>query len=162
MAKYLNLSNKMCEDIKIAGILHDIGKIGISDAILTKPGRLTEDEYKEITQHPIIGSKILENVGLSDTIMNAIKYHHKRYDLKGYPKEEEIDELPIEACIIGVADAFDAMTSTRSYRDAMSIDEALDELVQNKDRQFHPYIVDVFIDIYKKTPWEIERIMQEK
>jgi putative nucleotidyltransferase with HDIG domain len=162
LAKHLKLPKDICEDIKIAGILHDIGKIGISDSILTKPGRLTEEEYKAIIEHPMIGSKILESVGFSDTIMDAIKYHHKRYDLKGYPKDVDLDKLSISASIIGVADAFDAMTSTRAYREAMTVKEAVDELIRNKGRQFNPVVVDAFIDIYNNTPWKIEEILKEK
>lgn len=108
----------------------------------------------------MIGSKILENVGFSETIMNAIKFHHKRYDLKGYPQEIYIEDLPLEAAIIGVADAFDAMTTSRAYRNAITAEEAIDELIKNKDTQFHPYIVDIMVDIYKKNKTVIETIMQ--
>lgn len=160
IAKHLNLPKEKCEDIKIAGVLHDIGKIGISDGILSKPGRLTEEEYHKIKEHPVIGNKILENVGFSDTIMNAIKYHHKRYDLKGYPEDEKITELSLEACIIGVADALDAMTSDRSYRPALYLETAIEELINNRGTQFHPYIVDLVVQIYKTNRGEIEEIVQ--
>jgi len=162
ISQSLGLSPKYCEDIEIAGILHDVGKIGISDTILSKPGRLTESEFEMIAQHPMIGSKILEGIGLSEVIMNAIKLHHKRYDLKGYPNEIELDELPLEACIVGVADAFDAMTSNRSYREAITLDNAIDELIKNKGTQFHPYIVDIVYDIYKNTPEKITEIIEYK
>ncbi|MGF7058476.1 HD domain-containing phosphohydrolase [Brassicibacter mesophilus] len=159
IAESLGLSKKYCEEIEVAGILHDIGKIGISDDILSKPGRLTEYEYSMITKHPMIGSKILENVGFSETIMNAIKYHHRRYDLKGYPKQIELEELPLEACIVGVSDAFDAMTSNRSYRAAMTVDNAIEELIKNRGTQFHPYIVDIIAEIYKTDPNKLKEIM---
>ncbi len=138
------------EEIEIGGILHDMGKIGINDSILSKPGRLTESEYEQIKLHPMIGAKIIEKIGFSKTIMDIVKYHHKRYDLKGYPEDEELEYLPLEACIVGVADAFDAMTSTRSYRNAMSIDDAINELIANKGTQFHPKVVDTVVDIYNK------------
>lgn len=160
IAKYIGMPKKFCEDIKIAGILHDVGKIGIKDGVLGKPGRLTEEEYEMIRRHPIIGSQILESVGFSDVIMNAIKFHHKRYDLKGYPQEIYIEDLPLEAAIIGVADAFDAMTTSRSYRSAITIDEAITELIRNKGTQFNPYIVEIMVDIYNKDPELIESIIE--
>lgn len=160
IAKYMGMPKKFCEEIEVAGILHDVGKIGIKDGVLSKPERLTEREYEMIRRHPMIGSKILESVGFSETIMNAIKFHHKRFDLKGYPQEVYIDELPLEAAIIGVADAFDAMTSSRSYRSAISVEDAIDELIKNKGAQFNPYIVDIMVDIYRKNKSVIESIMQ--
>jgi len=162
IAEYLGLSENTCEDIEVAGILHDIGKIGISDTILIKPGRLTEGEYNLITEHPMIGSRILESVGFSSTIMNAIKYHHKRYDLKGYPKNVDLEELPIEASIVGLSDAFDAMVSSRSYRVAMSIEDAIDELVRNKGTQFHPTIVEAMLHIYKTNKLKIKEIASDE
>lgn len=160
IAKYMGMPKNFCEEIKVAGILHDVGKIGIKDGVLTKPGRLTEREYEMIRRHPMIGSKILEVVGFSDTIMNAIRFHHKRHDLKGYPQEIYIDELPLEAGIIGVADAFDAMTTSRAYRSAITAEEAIEELIKNKGAQFNPYIVDIMNDIYKRNKNIIETIMR--
>lgn len=160
IAKYMGMPKKFCEEIEVAGILHDIGKIGIKDGVLSKPGRLTEEEYEMIRRHPMIGSKILESVGFSETIMNAIKFHHKRYDLKGYPQEVYIKELPLEAAIIGVADAFDAMTTSRSYRNAITVEAAINELIKSKGTQFNPYIVDIMVDIYRRNRDVIESIMQ--
>jgi len=162
IAKYMGMPKKFCEEIEVAGILHDVGKIGIKDGVLSKPGRLTENEYEMIRRHPIIGSKILESVGFSETIMNAIKFHHKRYDLKGYPEEIYIEELPLEAAIIGVADAFDAMTTSRAYRKAITVEEALRELAKNKGTQFNPYIVDIMIDIHKRDKKVIEIILESE
>ncbi|SHH88841.1 PAS domain S-box-containing protein/HDIG domain-containing protein [Caloranaerobacter azorensis DSM 13643] len=152
IAKHMGLSDKVCEEVEIGGILHDIGKIGIRDSILTKPGKLTDEEFNEIKRHPTIGDRILQNVGFSNIVMNVIKYHHKRYDLKGYPEESKLEELPLEACIVGVADALDAMASNRSYRRAMSIEEAIKEIIKNKGTQFHPKVVDSLVDIYNKNP----------
>lgn len=159
IAKYMGMPKKFCEEIEFAGILHDVGKIGIKDGVLTKPGRLTEREYEMIRMHPVIGSRILEGVGFSDTIMNVIKFHHKRYDLKGYPLEIYIEELPLEAAIVGVADAFDAMTTSRAYRSAITPEEAIEELIRNKESQFNPYIVDIMTDIYRRNKKVIETIM---
>lgn len=160
IARYMGMPKKFCEEIEVAGILHDIGKIGIKDGVLTKPGRLTEREYEIIRRHPMIGSKILEEVGFSDMIMNAIKFHHKRYDLKGYPEEIYIEELPLEAAIIGVADAFDAMTTNRAYKRAITPKEAIEELIKNKCTQFHPKIVDIMSDLYKSSKELIESIIE--
>ncbi|WP_425446854.1 HD domain-containing phosphohydrolase [Dethiothermospora halolimnae] len=162
ISRYMGFSNEFCDEIEFAGILHDIGKIGISDTILGKPGALTDQEYEIITKHPTIGSNILENTGFSNIIMNSIKYHHKRYDLKGYPKEDNIEPLPIEACIVGVADAFDAMTSSRSYRKAMDFEVAIKELQDNKGTQFHPDVVDVVIKIFKEEKESIKEIATTK
>ncbi|MCX7748894.1 MAG: HD domain-containing protein [Clostridia bacterium] len=142
IAKKMGLAKEQIEDIKVAGILHDIGKIGISDSILLKADKLTKDEYEEIKQHPAISNKILHSVGFSDRTLKAIAYHHERYDGKGYPFGLIGEDITIEAQIIAVADAYDAMTSNRSYRKAMSREEALNELFVNKETQFNPKVID--------------------
>ncbi|KXG77678.1 HD domain-containing phosphohydrolase [Thermotalea metallivorans] len=149
IGKYLNLTENSIDAIQVAGILHDIGKIGISEAVLTKPGPLSEEEYNHIMQHPTIGSKILDPIGLSREIMEAVLFHHKRYDLDGYPGDAEIEALPLYAEIIGVADAFDAMLSRRSYRKPMSIEEGIEELKRCSGTQFSPKIVEIMEKIYK-------------
>ncbi|WP_432406250.1 HD domain-containing phosphohydrolase [Wukongibacter sp. M2B1] len=160
IAKRLELDDKRIEEIHIAGILHDIGKIGIDDGILAKPGKLSEEEYITITKHPEIGEKILSHIGLSENILNGVLLHHKGYDLKGYPKNVRIDNLPLEACIIGAADAFDAITTTRSYSKARTIEEAIDELDKNKGTQFCPLVVDSIKHICKNNRGEIEALIR--
>ncbi len=162
ITKYLGLDNTAIEDIKIAGILHDIGKIGISDNILQKKGSLTKDEYDEIKKHPRISKRILQPVGLSRNILRAIEHHHERFDGKGYPDGLSDKQLSIEAQIIAVADAFDAMTTNRSYRKALTLEKAIDELIDNKGSQFNPMIVDVLVDIYKREKEVIMRIKSEQ
>lgn len=149
IANSLGLPKERVEDLKIAGILHDVGKIGISDNILLKPGKLTPEEYEEVKQHPIISNRILYSVGLSEVTMKAIACHHERYDGKGYPFGLKEEELDIESQIIAVADAFDAMTSDRSYRRALSIDEAIKEIIRNKGTQFGPDVVDAILKMYE-------------
>lgn len=161
IAKQLGLEDGKAEEIYTAGILHDIGKIGIDDAILTKPGRLSEKEYLAITKHPVIGQKILSHIGLSRNILNGVLLHHKRYDLKGYPKDVEIKHLPLEARIIGAADAFDAITTTRSYSQARTIEEALDELDKNKGTQFCPKVVEAVQYICKNSRSELENVITQ-
>ena len=140
IAEELGLSDEEVGYIDIAGLLHDIGKIGISDLTLTKSGSLTDDEFHQIKKHPLNGGRIVSEMKLHPYIIEGVLLHHKRFDLKGYPNID-IDSLPISARIIGVADAFDAMTSNRSYQKSKTFDEALDELIEYKGTQFCPEIV---------------------
>ncbi|WKV07644.1 HD domain-containing protein [Thermoanaerobacterium sp. CMT5567-10] len=157
----MGLPKDEIEKLKIAGILHDIGKIGISDKILTKPGKLTKEEYDKIKQHPSISKKILEPIGLSKDIIDGIEKHHERYDGKGYPFGLDDDNIPLIAAILCVADSFDAMTSDRSYRKGMPFDEAVNELLKYKGTQFNPRVVDSVISIYMRDRKKIERIKRE-
>ncbi|MTI47587.1 HD-GYP domain-containing protein [Sporosalibacterium faouarense] len=158
IAKMMNLSDCICEEIQVAGILHDIGKIGITSDILKKPDKLTNEEFDKVKEHPVLGYKILSNLGFSDVILNAVRFHHKRYDLRGYPNRVKLVEEPIEASIIGVADAFDAMISNRVYKKALTVRQAIEELEINKKGQFHPKIVDVFIeDLYNSLDHHINK-----
>lgn len=160
IAEYMNLDDDRIERINIAGILHDIGKIGIRDSILTKPGKLTKEEFIEITKHPSIGKRILKHIGLTKDVLNAVYLHHKRYDLKGYPRDVYIDSLPLEARIIGVADAFDAMTTNRSYSSAMTINNAINELKKFKGSQFCPDVVSVMEEIFEKNEERLQKILK--
>ncbi len=131
-----------------ACLLHDIGKIHIADSILSKPGKLTEEEFEIIKAHPVVGAEAVENVeGIAEYI-NVIKQHHERWDGKGYPeglKEVEIDYF---ARITAIADAFDAMTSSRSYRQALPLETAYQNIVEGRGTQFDPILVDEFIKVY--------------
>lgn len=160
----MGLSKDEIEKLKIAGILHDIGKIGkigISDKILTKPGKLTDSEYDIIKQHPKISKKILEPIGLSKDIIDGIEKHHERYDGKGYPFGLDDDKIPLVAAILCVADSIDAMTSDRAYRKGMPFEDAINELLEYKGTQFNPYVVDSVISIYMKDKGKIERVKKE-
>ncbi|MDK2920021.1 MAG: hypothetical protein PWQ37_2754 [Candidatus Petromonas sp.] len=159
IAYHMGLGEDKIEEINIAGILHDIGKIGINDVILSKPGRLTKEEYSVVTNHPTIGKRILNHIGLSKSILDGVFLHHKRFDLTGYPEDISVDGLPLEARIIGVADAFDAMTTNRSYSSAKNIDEAMEELIWFKGSQFCPEIVDIMEYIYINHRNELEDIL---
>lgn len=145
ISRRMGMSRQQAEELRIAGILHDVGKIGISDSILQKKGPLTKEEYDVIKKHPAISNKILYPIGLSDRILKAIAFHHERYDGKGYPFGLTNESLGIEPQIIAVADAFDAMTSSRPYREPLSVVMAVMELERNKGTQFHPDIVDIMI-----------------
>ena len=111
--------------IAIGGFLHDLGKIGVADAILNKPDRLTEDEYAVIKTHPEVGARLLLGHPLADLVRTAVLFHHETPDGKGYPRRLAAAEIPIDARIVGICDAFDAMTSTRPYRRGMPVEKAL-------------------------------------
>lgn len=132
--------------LKIAGLLHDIGKIAIEENIFNKPGRLTEQEYNEVKRHPDIGYRILSSSPSMLELAECVLAHHERWDGKGYPKGLKGGEIPIASRIIAIADAFDAMTSYRPYREAMSEEQAIDEICKNSGTQFDPVLAKVFID----------------
>ncbi|MHB1651855.1 MAG: HD-GYP domain-containing protein [Desulfitobacteriaceae bacterium] len=144
----LNEEQLVC--LRLGALLHDVGKIGISNDILLKPGVLTEEEYLEVKKHPVIGEKMLHPVKLFYPIIPMVLYHHERYDGRGYPQELSGKEIPFEARIISVADAFEAMTSNRSYRTAMTIGDAVKEILHQSGRQFDPEIACAFGDIIQR------------
>ena len=160
IAKEMGYSNEEVENIEIAGLLHDIGKIGIDQNILAKRGKLTQEEYEVIKDHPVKGIQILEAISFDEKIKEGILYHHLRYDLNGYPKCD-LKELPDYAAIIGLADAFDAMTSARSYSVAKSMDVALDEVIRNKATQFEPIVVEIIERLIKESPDKIQDIIND-
>jgi response regulator RpfG family c-di-GMP phosphodiesterase len=140
-----------------AGILHDLGKLVILDSILHKPGRLTKEEYALITRHPLVAYKILKPLRFLANEAEAIKYHHERYDGKGYPDGLKGEEIPLPARIVTVADSFDAMTSTRPYRSALPHDVALAEVLRGKGIQFDPRVIEAFGSIPRTRLAEISR-----
>jgi HD-GYP domain-containing protein (c-di-GMP phosphodiesterase class II) len=146
-AQALCLASEDVERIRIGALLHDIGKIGISDSVLQKPGRLTEEEFHLVKQHPVIGRRILEGVQGFAPFLPAVELHHENWDGTGYPKGQRAEETPIDARIIHVSDAYDAMTTDRSYRRGMSHERAIAILVENARVQFDPRIVDTFVSL---------------
>ncbi len=143
----LGLSPFDLKTLKIGGLFHDIGKIGISDTILLKNGKLTDEEYNEIKKHPIIGKNILSNAEIFKDIIPIVLYHHERYDGKGYPYGLSDKDIPLLARIVSVADAFDAMTSKRSYRNELSLDFVKEEIKSKIGTQFDPIVATTFLDI---------------
>jgi putative nucleotidyltransferase with HDIG domain len=154
MARRLNLSPKEVEAIVIGATLHDIGKIGINEEILLKPARLDELEFNVVRAHPLTGAKILKAVDLPQEVMDIVKYHHERYDGQGYPYGLVKDSIPLVARILSVADAYEAMTSDRIYRPALSKQKALQILRQESGRQFDPQIVRIFTSILEEEKKE--------
>lgn len=147
LAEDYNLPFDSIQNIKTAAILHDIGKIGVHDSILNKASKLSQEEFQEVMKHPSIGAEIISKVDFSKNITTIIKHHHERYDGKGYPDGLTGDEIPIEACILTIVDSYDAMTSDRPYRNALTKEEALEEIRVNTGTQFHPDLADKFISM---------------
>jgi putative nucleotidyltransferase with HDIG domain len=141
----LSLPAEELEVIEYAGLLHDIGKIGVSDTILCKPGYLTDEEWVIMRQHPEIGAKILEDIPFLEKARELVLYHHERYDGKGYPEGLAGKDIPIGARLIAIADAFDTMTTDRAYRPLPGIDYAINELYRCSGTQFCPVAVEAFV-----------------
>ncbi|WIV13827.1 HD-GYP domain-containing protein [Proteiniborus sp. MB09-C3] len=147
LAEVYGLSFEKIQDIRTASILHDIGKIGVNDNILNKTTKLTQPEFQEIMKHPSIGSEIISKVDFLKNIPQIVRYHHERYDGLGYPEGLAGDNIPIEACVLAIADSYDAMTSDRPYRKALDKKEALEEIRVNAGTQFHPVLAQVFVSM---------------
>lgn len=144
-SKELSDRVKFNEALKIAALLHDIGKIGIPENILNKPSFLSKDERAVIEEHPTIGVNILSHIDGFQEVLLGVKHHHERYDGNGYPCKLKGRQIPLIASIIGLADAFDAMTTDRPYRQAFSVDHAITEIIDNRGKQFSPRVVDAFL-----------------
>jgi putative nucleotidyltransferase with HDIG domain len=145
------LDPKISSDIQNAALLHDIGKIGIPGHILNKPGKLTAEEFNTVMKnHVQVGANIIQEIPFLHDLVPLILHHHERYDGNGYPRQLHADEIPVGARILAVADSFEAMTSNRPYRKALSQKEAVGQLVANKGTQFDPYIVDTFLSVLEK------------
>lgn len=149
IAMEINFSDTDTNQIRIAGLMHDIGKIGISKATLNKTCKLNQNEWNEIEQHSQIGYNVLHTVDGFSSIADFILEHHERWDGKGYPRGISGDNIFLQARIIAVADAFDAMTSKRSYRKAVSKEAAITEITANSGTQFDPDIAKVFVKMIK-------------
>src|SRR4030066_219079 len=149
LADHLNLLKQEKEELRLAAILHDMGKIGVDDAILRKGGALSEDEELMMKGHPEIGARILGFVEEMRNIIPGVRYHHERFDGKGYPEGLKGEEIPLYARIISIGDGQDALTTDRPYKKAVDKDAALEEIAKNKSLRFDPFIVDTFYSIMK-------------
>ncbi|MEM4221505.1 MAG: HD-GYP domain-containing protein [Thermoplasmata archaeon] len=145
IGKEMGLDKNEIEKLRLAAILHDIGKIGIKDSLLLKNGKLTEEEFNQIKNHTIFGVEILQHVKQLEVILPGVKYHHENFDGSGYPEKLKGDEIPLIARIISVADTFDALTTDRPYRKGLPVKQALDEIKKRAGTQFDPAVVDAFI-----------------
>jgi len=154
IGRQIKMPPSRIEAVRFAGMLHDVGKLGVPTKVLQKDGALTEEEYAAIQLHPMRGLEMVGEIGFLNEALTGIMHHHERMDGRGYPMGFAGDEIPVFAKIIAVADAFDSMTSTRSYRKARSIDEGVAELRKSAGSQFDPKIVDAFISALDREEWK--------
>lgn len=161
IAQELGFNEEQQEQIRKTGLLHDIGKIGVPDNILNKTTKLTDEEYEIIKRHTIIGSEILKGLTLISRFDEGAKYHHERYDGSGYPFGLKGEEIPLNARIIGIADAFDAMTANRIYRKRLDMEVVKDELRHWSGSQFDPGLVDVMLDLIESGRLNVYKTMEE-
>lgn len=147
MAQFLNLPTEEIGKLELAGLLHDIGMIGVSEDILNKTETLTPEEFEVIKKHVNYGVKILEDIKQLKGVVEIIKYHHERFDGSGYPYRLRGEEIPLNAKIIAIADAYDSMTSKRSYRSGLAHEEAMKRIEEQSERQFDPFVVNAFKSI---------------
>jgi len=155
LAEKIGFDAKHVHRIYLAGLLHDIGKIGISEAVLCKAGKLTDEEYDQMKNHPLLSAKILGGIRQLDDIIPGILSHHERLDGRGYPHGLTRDQLSMDSLIVGLADAFDAMTSDRVYRKALPMGVVREEIERNSGIQFEPSLVKEFLS------WDVEELLVE-
>lgn len=159
IARRLGRSEEEQKEIYMTGLLHDVGKIGVPDAIINKPSRLSDDEYNMIKNHPVMGARILKNITELPKLVTGARWHHEHYDGTGYPDGLSGIEIPEPARIVAVADAYDAMTSKRSYRDVLTQEYVRGELEEGKGTQFDPEFADVMIQMIDE---DVNYDMREK
>ncbi len=147
LARAAGIDEAIVERIYIAGLVHDVGKIGVPESVLAKPGRLTDEEFDQIKMHPEIGARILRDIRQMQDLIPGVMYHHERWDGKGYPEKRMGLDIPLFGRVIGLADAFDAMSSDRTYRSALNIHQVLQEIKDCKGSQFDPELADVFLEL---------------
>ena len=150
LAEEMGLSPERVKDIRIAGLLHDIGKVTVSEGILNKPGKLTRREFASIRDHPIVGATLVSQVKGFGRLVPIVRHHHERFDGKGYPDGLAGEDIPLEARILSVVDVFDAMTHQRSYRKAATREETIAELERGAGTQFDAAVVKAFLALVKR------------
>jgi len=156
VAEHLSLPNDKKKQLHLAGLLHDIGKIGVKEEVLNKPGKLTPEQYEQIKTHPLLAVKILRPVITDEDILEMIRHHHESWDGNGYPDGIKGEEISLGARIMQVCDTFDAITSNRPYRKARPKEIAFEELIRCSESQFDPDIIRTFFEIPKETLEKIQ------
>lgn len=159
IARHAGFSKAVQNDIYMMGLLHDVGKIGVPDAIINKPAKLSDEEYSIIQNHPVMGAKILKNITEFPKLSTGARWHHERYDGKGYPDGIFGEDIPMEARIIAVADAYDAMSSRRSYRDVLPQAQVRAEVEKGKGTQFDPVFAEIMLSMIDE---DMDYQMREK
>jgi HD-GYP domain-containing protein (c-di-GMP phosphodiesterase class II) len=155
LAKEMGLSPDRVRNITTAGLLHDLGKVSVGESILNKPGKLTESEFAKMKEHPALGATMIRTgAGALQPLAPIVRHHHERFDGSGYPDGLARENIPLEARILGVADAFDAMTHERSYRKALSAEEALGEIERGAGTRFDRAVVEAFLGIVRRRGGE--------
>ena len=147
LALAFGMSPEEAERVRIAGLVHDVGKIGVPEAVLRKPGRLTDKEFDQIKRHPVIGHTILKDIGQLADVLPGVLYHHERWDGRGYPEGLAGENIPFMGRVLAVADAFDAMSSNRSYRSALPREKVIREIGDGAGTQFDPDLARVFVTL---------------
>jgi len=160
IGKKLGLNEDDLKTLKIGGLFHDIGKIGVPDSILLKESNLTDNEYSQIKNHPSIGAHILSTASIFNDMLPVVKHHHEKYNGNGYPGKLKGEDIPYFARIAAIADTFDAMTSKRPYRDALGVDVFKEELKNFAGEQFDPKLAQVFLEILENDYETVEEIMK--
>jgi HD-GYP domain-containing protein (c-di-GMP phosphodiesterase class II) len=153
LGKHLRLSEDRQNALEHAGLLHDVGKVGVPTSIIRKPGKLDDSEMDAIRLHPARGVELIGNIPFLEEVKSAVLHHHEKYDGSGYPAGLSGTNIPYFARIIGIVDAFDCLTSTRSYRPARSVEETLAILIQDRYTHFDPELVDEFVEVIKTRGW---------
>ena len=149
IARKLGMSEEDVRNVRLVALFHDIGKVGVPDSVLNKPGRLTDDEFDLMKQHTVVGGEIIKDLSMIPGVIIGARYHHERYDGTGYPEKLKGEDIPYIARIIAVADAYDAMTSNRIYRKHLTKEQVLSELEKGAGTQFDPDIVNTMIDLLR-------------
>jgi len=152
VAEELGILRERFDAVRYGGLFHDIGKIAVPDSILAKPGALEEHEYEAIKRHPADGADIVSHFSRLHEAVPLIRHHHERWDGNGYPDQLAGDEIPAEACVVGLADAWDAMTTDRPYRPALTVEQAAAEVRRCRGTQFSPAVVDAFFAAFRRQP----------
>ena len=155
IGRAIGMSPRDLELLEYGGLLHDIGKIAISNDIICKPGRLTDEEFAQMCEHPTIGARIVEQIKFLPETVDLVRHHHERPDGRGYPDGLVGEEISLGANILNVCDAFDAMTSDRSYRKALSVDKAISELQKYRGKQFDAQVVDTVLDLHSRGEFDV-------
>ena len=158
IARKIGFFEEEIGNLRNAALLHDIGKIGIPDAILNKPDKLTDEEYARMKTHVTLGAEILKDFTLVEHAVEGAKYHHERYDGTGYPEGLKGEEIPLYGRIIAIADAFDAMTANRVYRKRLSFDQVMKELENGRGTQFDPVLLDMFLELLGEGNIDVETL----